>query len=111
MWYILLIGVGTVGWHVHHQWCGPTTIQEVDGGGHVVDVCGLEAAIEVWEQIDLLTAIVGRSEDAWQSTANSAGRVIPNDNSVDQYCQKSVLVGSSVVLEECCCIVITYRGP
>jgi hypothetical protein len=93
-----------------HQRCGATSVKEVDRAWVIVDIGRLQAAIEVREEVDLLSHILAQSEDARNGNTGVWLGVVANDNSVDKQRQQSVLVGRSVVHKESSSIFVTQGG-
>ena len=97
-----MIGVFIIGWQVLHQSTSSSPVQETDRGGFVVDIGGQEAAVEIREQVDLLSTVGGRRQDTRESASYCAGGVISDHDRVDKYRQKIILT--------VCCIVPEHRS-
>lgn len=103
----LLIACVIVGRHVLHQWCCTPTVEKVDGGGPAVNVGRLQASIEVWKQVDLLSHVRTRSKNSWNRDADVWLCVIADHHSVHKSDQQRVLVRCRVRHEQCLRVLVT----
>ena len=98
-----------VSWQVLHQRCRPTTIQEIPVYSSVVSVGAVEAPIEVWCEIDVLTVEDSWGEDARHVDADIGLGVVPDHDSIDEERENCVLRGWGIVLEEGVGVIVADR--
>ncbi len=106
---LLLSRVRGVRWHIHHQGSGSSSVKEVDIGGLVIAVGGLQAAVEVRQQVDRFAIQGGGCKYARQGNTDIGLGVVANDDSIDKEGQEGILIGSSVILEKGSRVLVADR--
>lgn len=108
--YSLLVAVGVVGGHAHHERSSSSTVKEVDAGSDTAAVGGLQASIEVRQEVDVDAVVHARGKDTVDLDVGGVGGPVTDDTSVDEGSQEHVLRSTSVVAEEGIGVVVTDGG-
>ena len=99
-----------VGRLVGHDGFGASAIQEIDGHPcFAASVGGVQAAVEVGEEVDFGAVEVAGGEDAghFHGGRGCVGVVVAaDDDGVDEVGQELVLVGAGVLMEQSCGVFV-----